>query len=384
MPTEPERYPHPEFPRLTIFRRNRSRFYQVQIYLDGKLKQSSLKTSDAKLALRLAADWYKRELRASVTFGKQHPIKRLTTDPVLGEIFASYRSGLLEKQRAEATKRWGPIQHFWRTYKISEITSDTFEQFFRWRKGVKPHTLHKDICCVRQVLKYAELKTDVGFVLPRIPKIGKILPNPRPWLSKSEWDHLRNLAEKRIAQVHRNSKLSRQRQDTWEFAAFMVASMCRVEELQSLRFHHCTVEEVDKRKILRCEFKGKTGMRVAYAAPEAVTIFSARFKRAGKDTAALLFPQHHRDAFRELLVAAGLYEDHFGNRRNYKALRATAIALAILRPNPPTLFQIARNAGTSVAVIDAFYSKRLTAEAGKDVLTAAEPLPSMWGKGRKG
>lgn len=378
-----EQHKHPEFPRLTIVRTDRSRFYHARIYLDGKLKQASLRTPDIKLALRLAADWYKRELRASVSFGKQHPIKRLTNDPVLGEVFASYRATLLQKQSAEATKRWGPIQHFWRTLKLNEISSDTFEQFYRWRKKVKAHTLHKDVCCVRQVLKYAELKTDVGFVLPRIPKVGKILPNPRPWLSKSEWDRLRRLAEKRIAQEHRNPKLSRQRQDMWDFAAFMVASMCRVEELQTLRFHHCTIEVVDKRKILRCEFKGKTGMRVAYAAPEAVTIYGARLKRAGDDTSALVFPEHHRDAFRELLKAAELYEDHFGNRRNYKALRATAIALAILRPNPPTLFQIARNAGTSVAVIDAFYSKRLTSEAGKDVLTAAEPLPSMWGKGRK-
>lgn len=377
-----ERYHHPEFPRLTILRRN-SKFYHSQIYIDGKLKQSSLKTTDPKLALRLAADWYKRELRASVSFGNQHPIKRVTTDPVLGEVFASYRATLLEKQRTEATKRWGPIQHYWRTLKLTEITSDTFDSFYRWRKGVKPHTLHKDLCCVRQVLKYAELKTDVGFVLPRIPKHGKIESNPRPWLSKAEWEHLRNVAEKRIASAHRNPKLSRQRHDTWEFAAFMVASMCRVEELQTLCFHNCTIEEIDKRKILRCEFKGKTGMRVAYAAPEAVTIYSARLKRAGADTSAKVFPNHHRDAFRELLKAAGLYADHFGNTRNYKAMRATAIALAILRPNPPTLFQIARNAGTSVAVIDAFYSKRLTAEAGKDVLTAAEPLPSMWGRSKK-
>lgn len=377
-----EEHKHPEFPRLTLVRRDSSRFYHARIYLDGKLKQCSLKTPDVKLALRLGADWYKRELRASVSFGKQHPIKRLTTDPVLGELFASYRATLLEKQRIEATKRWGPIQHFWRTLKLTEITSGTFDQFYRWRKTVKTHTLHKDICCVRQVLKYAEMKTDVGFVLPRIPKHGKIESNPRPWLSKVEWEHLRGVAEKRIAAVHRNAKLSRQRYDAWEFAAFMVASMCRVEELQFLRFHHCSIEEVEKRKILRCEFKGKTGMRVAYAAPEAVTIYSARLKRVGEDTTQLVFPAHHRDAFREMLKAANLYEDHFGNRRNYKALRATAIALAILRPNPPTLFQIARNAGTSVAVIDAFYSKRLTAEAGKDVLTAAEPLPSMWGSAK--
>lgn len=377
-----EQHKHPEFPRLTLVRTERSHFYHARIYLDGRLKQSSLKTPDVKLALRLAAEWYKRELRASVSFGKQHPIKRLTTDPVLGEVFANYRSTLAEKQQTEATKRWGPIQHFWRTLKLTEITSDTFDQFYRWRKNVKAHTLHKDVCCVRQVLKYAELKTDVGFVLPRIPKHGKIESNPRPWLEQREWDHLRAVSDKRVAAVHWNAKLSRQRHECFEFAAFMVASMCRVEELQSLRFFHCNVETVDKRKILRCEFKGKTGPRVAFAKPEAVLIYLARLKRARQDSTALVFNGHHRDAFRELLLAAGLYEDHFGNRRNYKAMRATSIALALLQPNPPSIYQIALNAGTSVAVIEKFYAKRLTAEHGKDVLTAAEPLPSMWGRKR--
>jgi len=241
MPTE--RYRHPDFPRLTIFRRAElSQFYTGQIFLDGKLKQTSLKTPDPKLALRLAAEWYKRELRASVSVGRKHPFQRLGSDPVLSELFSSYRSTLGESQQREATKRWGPIQHFWRTLKLTEITSDTFDQFYRWRKKVKAHTLHKDLCIVRQVLKYAELKTDVGFVLPRIPKHGKIESNPRPWLSQAEWDHLRGIAERRVAIAHRNPKLSRQRHDAWEYATFMVASMCRVEELQALRFFYCTVE----------------------------------------------------------------------------------------------------------------------------------------------
>lgn len=377
-----DRFTHPDFPRLTVFQRRRSRFYQAQIYLDGKLVDASLKTSDVKLALKLAAEWYKRELRASVTKGRQHPTKYLD-DPILGELFKSYRSTLSESQQAEATKRWGPIQHYWRTLKLTEITSESFDKFYRWRKDVTPHTLHKDVCCIRQVLKYAETKTAVGFVLPRIPKTGRIESNPRPWLSKVEWALLKSKAEKRIAEAHRNAKLSRQRYECWEFAQFMLASMCRVDDLKSLKFSDCQIETVDKRKILRCEFIAKKHIRTSYAQSEAVAIYSARLKRAGDDLSALVFPSHHRDAFRELLMAAGLYTDRFGNTRNYKAIRATSITFALLRPNPPSIYQIALNAGTSVAVIEKFYAKRLTAEHGKDVLTAAEALPSMW-KGRKG
>lgn len=381
---ELKRFTHPDFPRLTLFRRlTHSQNYSAQIYLDGKLKQGSLKTHDLKLALKLSADWYKRELRASVEFGKKHPIRRLTEDPLLGELFRNYCSTLPEKQQVEAKKRWGPIQHFWRTFKLQEITSETFERFYGWRKNVTAHTRHKDLCCVRQVLKYAEAKTDVGFTLPRIPKPGRIEPNPRPWLSKAEWDHLRGVADVRLARVLSHAKLARQRRDCWEFAEFMLASMCRVDDLKHLRFRDCQIEEVDKRKILRCEFIAKKHVRTAYAAPEAVRIYESRLKRAGGDTGALVFEIHHRDAFRSLLTAAGLYTDRFGNTRNYKAIRATSITFALLRPNPPSIYQIALNAGTSVAVIEKFYAKRLTAESGKDILTASEPLPSLWGRKRK-
>lgn len=382
MPDRTEQFAHPEYPRLTILRRleggNASKFFHARIYLDGKLRQHSLKTVDTKLALKLAADWYKVELRASVSFGRKHPLERLTQDPVLAELFASYRQTLAEKQQAEALKRWGPIQHFWRTKTLSDISSDTFAEFFRWRKKVKPHTLHKDICLVRQVLKYAETKTGSDFTLPRIPKFGRIEPNPRPWFSKSEWQELKAKAEARVAEAHRNPKLSQQRYDCWQFAEFMLASMCRVDDLKTFRFRDAQIEMVGKRKILRCEFTAKKHIRTSYASTEAVTIYVGRLKAAGGDVNALVFDGHHRDAFRELLIAAGLYKDRFGNTRNYKAVRATSITFALLRPNPPTIYQIALNAGTSVAVIEKFYAKRLTAESGKEVLTATEALPSMW------
>jgi hypothetical protein len=50
--------------------------------------------ADAHLptAFKLAEDWYKREIRASVSFGRQHPIEPLTTDPTIAELYRSYVS----------------------------------------------------------------------------------------------------------------------------------------------------------------------------------------------------------------------------------------------------------------------------------------------------
>ena len=378
-----ETHPHPDYPTLHLDLRTDSRFYQARAYLDRVVRLKSTKATSLSTAFRIAEDWYRRELRALT----RKPVERLAANPTVAEVFASYRERKDEAQRLDAEKRWGPTQHFWRTILVSEITPQTYDDFIQWRrkrfKSIKAHTLHKDMVLIRQVLKLAVQRGHIS-TIPPMPNVGRILPNPRPWLSKAEWGHLRYVAEKRVEDAVADGapRVARQRQDAYEFACFMVASMCRVDELRALRFHHCQLEVSGRRKILRCEFKGKTGMRVAYASPEAATIYAARLKRCGADAGALVFAEHHRDAFRELLVAAKLYTDHFGNRRNYKAMRATSIALALLRPNPPTIFQIARNAGTSVAIIESFYVKRLTSESGKEALTDAEPLHGVWGRKR--
>lgn len=362
---------HPTFPRLVLLKRPISRFYHCRTYLDGRLVQHSLKTEELTLAFTLAGDWYKRELRASDQKKKKHPIKDVTKSTLMSELYAAYVLSLRHTAReADAEKRWGPIQTFWRTLTIAEITSTTFEEFYHWRKHVKPHTLHKDVVLIRQVLKYATMKHP-GFTPPLIPSPGKIDPNPRPWLTKTEWSLLQTTSQARIADAYKRGRgrTARQRHDAFQFAAFMVSSMCRVDELLALTFERCQIELVGKRKILRCEFKGKRGYRVAYASAMAVGIYQRRVARS-VNPQALVFPTHHLGTFRELLKAANLYVDHFGTRRNYKAMRATSIALALLRPNPPSIYQIALNAGTSVQMIETYYAKRLTAESGKAILTA--------------
>jgi hypothetical protein len=49
-----------------------------------------------------------------------------------------------------------------------------------------------------------------------------------------------------------------------------------------------------------------------------------------------------------------------------KSLRATAISFRVLKGDD--LWLIARNAGTSITMIDTFYARRLSAELGRDVL----------------
>jgi hypothetical protein len=364
-----EKYPHPKHPRLTIQRRTTSRFYQSLTFLDGQLKQHSLKTTHLPTAFKLAEDWYTRELRASVSFGLQHPIARLTTDPTMAELFASYCTALEPRKQPYAKEKWSAIAAFWRARLLSTINTDTFKEFFAWRRRskIKNHTLHKDVVVIRQILKCA-IEHELLGQLPRIPSVGTIEKNPRPWFTPSEWLHLNQVASERIQQAS-NIRTARQRQDALDMMNFLHASMLRIGELQGLRFHACRVERnVAGDKLLLCEVSGKRGTRTIVANAVAAVIYERRLRVA--TPADLIFPHSCRDGFREILIAAGLRENAQGFMRNRKSVRATSISTALLQNPELNLTVVARNAGTSIQMIDDFYAKRLTAEMNKDVLSA--------------
>lgn len=92
--------------------------------------------------------------------------------------------------------RWGPLSHFWRARLLSTVRTDTFREFFAWRRQqsrIKNSTLHKDVVLVRQILKHA-VEQGLLTQLPRIPSVGTMTKNPRPWLTPSGWLHLNQVA----------------------------------------------------------------------------------------------------------------------------------------------------------------------------------------------
>jgi integrase len=381
-----ESHLHPKYPRLHLQLRSNSRYWQGLTSIDGKKVLKSLKTTDLKTALKLGEDFYKKVLRASVHDARQHPLDRLAVDPTVSEVFKAYRSTLPKSKREYADMKWSTIQDFWRTLVVTEITTRTFRDFYAWRRRmktrtgetVKNHSIHKDMMVIRQTLKYAIEEGHIT-ALPIIPKVGKIESNPRPWLSRDEWSLLAAVSAKRIGEATGNRKLQKQRQDLDDFIMFLVESMMRVGELRELTVGQVTVVKEQKGKHsahLLIDVHGKRGHRTAIAGEEAVEIYTRRSK--GLKVTDLLFPVGQRDAFRELLIAAKLRTDAFGNERNLKSLRATSISLRILAQaadgGTPNLLMIARNAGTSVAMIDNFYARRLSSEMFGNELTKSVAL----------
>jgi hypothetical protein len=367
-----ERHPHPKYPRLQVQLRSNSKSYQAWTFIDLRPRQQTLKTDHLPTALKLAEDWYKREVRASVAFGRQHPVGKLTTDPTMQELFASYRAELEKRKQPYADQKWSPIADFWRARLLSTVTTDTFKEFYRWRrrKDIVNHTLHKDVVLIRQVLGYA-VREGMLQQLPPIPSVGTIDKNPRPWLTPEEYERLRKAAFDRILKAP-NKRVRQQRQDMLDFVEFLHASMLRIGELRNLRYDECRIDvNADGNRMLLMDVKGKWGFRPGIIAKErAVEIYERRQKNP--DSSGKIFPKHSRDAFRSLLEAVGLREA-FGFTRNFKSMRATSISSRILEKPDLNLAVLGRNAGTSLTMIDQFYAKRLTPEMFKNQLSQLTP-----------
>jgi hypothetical protein len=98
-----------------------------------------------------------------------------------------------------------------------------------------------------------------------------------------------------------------------------------------------------------------------------VETFRSLVKRKNLKGTDKLFDEHHRDAFRELLIAAKLRSAN-GMKRNLKSVRCTGLMLWILAEPNVNLQLLADNAGTSVQMLSQFYLKPLNVRLNREAL----------------
>ena len=331
----------------------------ARTYLQGKLRYKSTGTPVLTTAFRLGSEWYavllRTEQRRTVTRPK-HP-RQIAT---IGDAFEHYFTQLTKpSKKTTARFQWGVCEDFWAPILLNEVSPRIFKDFYAKRRAKKigNHTLHKNTTLIRQILKHCA-EEELIQAMPHIPRVGKIEHNPRKWVSLAEWQHLQTVSRQRIKHAP-NVRTKRQREDTHDFAMFMVHSMMRVDEVRHLTFGDCRVSKNTKGEpILLVNVRvSKTGQRPNVVCLKgAVSVYQRRLTKDAQPTD-LIFPHSHIGTFRELLKAANLYEDENGNRRNAKSLRATGISFRIL--NGANLMLVAKNSGTSVLSIQNFYAKYL-------------------------
>jgi hypothetical protein len=158
-----ERHEHPDHPELYVFQRPRSRFYYAETCVDGRKDRRSLKTDRLSTALKLASEWFRALQRATAAQDKDRRIDRLSSEPTLGELFASWRASLPASKRPYHDTKWGAVGPFWRAVLVTDVTPKLFREYYLRRRRIETQygkppsngTLKKDAILLRLILTHA-------------------------------------------------------------------------------------------------------------------------------------------------------------------------------------------------------------------------------------
>jgi integrase len=385
--------------RLRIEQRPPRRAYYARACIQGKLIVKSTGEPSLPAAKRVATEWY-QDLLAKDRLGES--IHARTFGDV-AEKFLKYQDEVQHVsagQRGNYHDKWSVLKPYLAAVKINEIDLQFLEDLRERRyqksvadkKPVSPGTLKKDLVFIRLVLRHAMDRERCLDHLPAFPSFGqqkwKIVPKPRPFFTKAQYDTLKQKASERIRTAD-NPRLREQRQELYDFILMCVGGCLRVDEARNLRFKNVEITRQSGEDVLRLQVLGKHSpdgrtTEDGFGMYGAVPAFRRLRKRRPDATPDdFLFVHHHRDGFRELLDACGMRETERG-KRDLKSLRPTGISLRLdLGPANPDFRALAKIVRTSPEMIHKFYDQTRPAELLDRVMGFREPAKTEQGRKRK-
>jgi len=260
-------------------------------------------------------------------------------------------------------------------------TNDWMKFLTTTRAEMKPAT--KAILCstFRNVMKIAR-NSGVIKGVPETP-IPKLQDNPRPFfrfhplVSKEHDVYKKLLATAKTLVGDRPKGMTMITEELYDLILFVTHSFVRptTTELYSIRHADIQVADNPRRLILTIR-DGKTGFRIGNTMPVAVSVYERIKKRYpdAKPNDYIFLPQNQNRLtasktialwFNHALAVADIKHDPFTNQdHTLYSLRHTAICMRIiLSEGRINMFNLAKNAGTSVEQIERFYARNLPLSA---------------------
>jgi len=385
--------------KLLLFVRNA--IFQARVYIgNGKYIHRSLKTSNKgearKKALRLL---HETEYKQSAGL----PIKQLTMSQLIDEYVAvrqkQYDQSLLSKQKITSSnesisvhmlRQIKRVVKFWREYcgttALAKIDNAVLQGYIPWRKdyyhrmpkesiprNAKPNpadkTLQWEMTLGKTMLKYAHERGYRGAMqLPTYSFTGvkKIV---RPAFTLADYTKLLKAMRRSIDEVNEHWR-KYPRLLLRDYVLILSNSGMRVGELNNLQWGDIERFVDDKdRPNYRLFVNGKTGRREVIPRTNTVRYidrmqarnpdrnpneFVFRMREGGKVITLI-------DQFQAVLKSAGILENRDGERYTLYSLRHFYAVRAIRKGKP--IWDISKNMGTSVKIIENYYGRQATAGA---------------------
>jgi len=383
--------PVPGYPRkLVLFKMAASRFWQVRCWVQGRSIRRSTRSTSLKVAQHAAKQLYEQLLSS--------PSQQtdLSTCPTWGQ--ATHQLLVQEQARVQRgefargswqvlrnrlfktlTPAWGHIQLQHLTSKhILEMTHQLSQQY-------SPTTVHQHLVIVRKVLLLAKR---LGWLqsLPDVPSV-KVKGQSRGAFAPSEYCQIVRAARSMVGQSHPRPQTDLRKHMALRYCdstlpadlpwamRLLVYGFMRPSDLKTLQHQHIEVVQAGTRCYLRLTLPETKGHGTPIVTmPAAVQLYRQILKQRPEHSAPndyLLLPEtKNRDHalkvlsfhFNWVLAQTGLKRSPTGTQRTLYSLRHSAITFRLLYGSGMDLLTLARNARTSVQMIERHYASTLQAE----------------------
>ena len=379
---------------LAIYKVKASPFYRVRVWIPSQ-KKRVVKTT--KATVRAEAIAIAEELMNAMGS------RGILNDVPAARTFRSFSDKLVlnEKargERGEISKRLWTVTKFYLEHKkwgvlkrfgdrdIGTIQTKDYHIYLDWVRqqdsSLAPSTMNHIASNFAKVMKVAVLDGAIENA-PATPRVRR-KDNPRPFFhfrplvseKRDEYKLLLKTASEMAAEAVkvRETVVT---EELYDFIMFMTHSFLRPteSEVYALRHRDITVAANPKRLIITVR-KGKTGHRVANTMEAAVSVYN-RIKERNKGYSQddYLFQPSYKNRshakrifqrqFNALLERCNLKQDYYSKSvHTVYSLRHTAICMRlVLSEGRVNIFNLAKNAGTSVDQIERFYARNLPQSA---------------------
>lgn len=383
---------HPDYPKLYLFKhpQGQSKNWYCGFYHKGKFVRISTGTDILKpQAFNFAEDWYLNNI-SDIKQGRFLPSGKKFRDLYTSTLSTMQRQGkspLYIKRTKESFRKYYYIDSYFGDISVVNISTRTWDSFREWlfdkrtqevenkekHNLLSEKTIHQLKNTVRLVLREAYRQRyieDIPTFLD-IDKGKSTSTLPRTFFLPDEYEQLWRASRANI-------KFHKERKDRWisaaeelhDYIVFMANTGMRVSESQSIRFKDIRImqdsiefnSERETKEVCEISIQsGKRGARSTKSFIGAPAVFNRICKRRGisnpENSDSLLFECHHREAFKRLLREINLYNDKWGRKRDFVSLRHTYIVYRLMNGVP--VYNVAKNVGTSVFMIEQHYAKSL-------------------------
>lgn len=378
--------PVPNCESLTLYRILRSRFWQYRFRLirKGRYKRGSTKSEDFREATTQAkAIWLSHlAVRDALTVPREkqfgHHARQLQAEQE-----KKVRRGERNPRFVKAdSPRLNTLEEFFKSDPIDAIDGQRIRDFqdhlYEQNPKISKATIRHYLVVLRKVFKQAAM-TGVIQTLPQFPDVGGTSGiNPRTGFTIEEYKTLRLHLKKKAVTDPRYAEV-------YDLVLFLVNSLLRPSEIKYLTHHHVRVGRDTAGATLfvrppnpkvkaydydtfTMEGAVEAYRRIAtrYPASDSYIFFA---KMENRDYAIRMLG----DLFSEALTELGMKQTRDGKRTLY-SLRHSGISWRLERGDA-TVFDIARWARTSVAMIEKFYASAYRLDA---------VAPQLRSQGKKG